>query len=346
MSNRVSNVCVAMMDRRSARAIEGPVPTPAAGQVLIRTIYSGISAGTEMNVYRGIAPQWRTRQDPHSGLFVAGTAEWTYPLVYGYANVGQVEDLGLEVAGVNVGDLVFSYTPHCAWVVADATDVVTLPELPDVRRAVFLANLNTALNGVLDARPSIGDVVVVSGLGVIGLIVTRLLRRAGAGCVIGVDPLEHRRQRALEGGADLALAPGSGVAELVRERTDGRGADVVIEVSGVATALNEAIRTVGFAGRVIAMSWYGGTFENLSLSGEFHHSRVRIHSSQVDSVNPDLGPLWSTSRRMGVALGLLVHLPLEDYITHEFALTQAGEAYEMIDRGVEPAIQCIFTYPA
>jgi 2-desacetyl-2-hydroxyethyl bacteriochlorophyllide A dehydrogenase len=346
MSAAAVNVCVAITGRRSAATIERPTPTPAQGQVLIRTIYSGISAGTEMNVYRGTAPQWRTRQDLHSGLFVEGTAEWSYPLVYGYANVGRIEDLGSGVEGVGIGDTVFSYTPHCAWVVADAIEVVVLPELPDLRRGVFLANLNTALNGVLDARPTIGDVAVVSGLGVIGSIVTRLLRRAGASCVIGVDPLEHRRQRALEGDADLTLAPGPGLAELVRERTNGRGADIVVEVSGAAAALNAAIRTVGFGGKVIAMSWYGGTFENLSLSGEFHHNRVRIHSSQVDAVNPDLGPLWSIARRMDVALGLLVELPLEEYITHEFAPKQAGEAYEMIDQGAGGALQCIFKHGA
>jgi 2-desacetyl-2-hydroxyethyl bacteriochlorophyllide A dehydrogenase len=345
MSTGARNVCVAITGRRSAGAIERPVPRPATGQVLIRTIFSGISAGTEMNVYRGTAPQWRTRQDIESGLFV-GTAEWTYPLVYGYANVGQVEDLGPDVDGVNVGDTVFSYTPHCTWVVADASDVVVLPELSDLRRGVFLANLNTGLNGVLDARPSIGDVVVVSGLGVIGLIVTRLLRRGGAGYVIGIDPLEHRRQRALEAGADLTLAPDPGLAELVRQQTNDRGADIVIEVSGAATALNGAIRMVGLGGKVVAMSWYGGTFESLSLSGEFHHNRVRIHSSQVDAVNPDLGPLWSTARRMDVALALLVDLPLEDYITHEFTPAQADEAYEMIDHAAGMPIQCIFRHGA
>jgi threonine dehydrogenase-like Zn-dependent dehydrogenase len=221
---------------------------------------------------------------------------------------------------------------------------VPLPELADARRGVFLANLNTALTGVLEARPSLGSVVVVSGLGVIGLLVTRLVRQAGARLLVGVDPVPQRRQLALEAGADLACSPAEAVAELVRERTAGRGADVVIEVSGAPAALAEAIRIAGFNALVVAMSWYGGGLEGLNLAGEFHHNRVRIQSAQVGAVNPDLGPLWSTDRRMALATELLTELPLERYITHEYRPEQAAEAYAMLDNLTEPALQCIFDF--
>ena len=134
------------------------------------------------------------------------------------------------------------------------------------------------------------------------------------------------------------------MAGIVRELTGGRGADIVIEVSGAAPALNDAIRTVGFGALVVAMSWYGGSFETLSLSGEFHHNRVRIRSSQVGAVNPDLGPLWSSERRMEIALGLLSELPLAEYVTHEFAPSQAPQAYAMIDGRDPDVLQCIFRY--
>jgi 2-desacetyl-2-hydroxyethyl bacteriochlorophyllide A dehydrogenase len=337
------NGCVTIVAPRQVAYRTGSVPAPGPGQVLVRTHYSGISAGTEMNVYRGVAPQWRTRQETASGLF-HGEPEWSYPLVYGYANVGAVAALGEGVDRLSEGDLVFSYTPHCDWVVAAADAVLPLPSIPDPRRGVFFANLNTALNGVLDARPCLGETVVVSGLGVIGLIVTRLLRRAGAGLVVGIDPLDLRRGLALEAGAHLALSPEEPVAERVRELTGGRGADTVIEVSGSSAALNEAIRLVGFGGLVLAMSWYGGTFESLSLAGEFHHNRVRIRSSQVGSVNPDLGPLWSTERRSALAGDLLAEFPLERYITHEFHPSGAGEAYELLDRLGPDALQCVFRF--
>ena len=279
MTEPESNACVTLIAPRSAVLQQAPTPEPAAREVKIRTAYSGISAGTEMNVYRGVAPQWRRRQDPATGLFSEDTPEWTYPLVYGYANVGTVEEVGREVESISEGDVVFSYRPHCAVVVEDANAVIVLPELPDVRRGVFLANLNTALNGVLDARPALGDVVVVSGLGVIGLLVTHLVRQAGAGLIVGIDPIPKRRSLALEAGANHAMSPTEPVADVVRRLTGGRGADIVLEVSGAASALNEAIRLVGFGGQVVAMSWYGGSFESLSLAGEFHHNRVRIRSS-------------------------------------------------------------------
>ena len=299
-----------------------------------------------MNVYRGSAPLWLQRFDPATRLFQrADRPEWTYPLAYGYANVGRVTEVGAGVGSVAPGDVVFTYSPHQGVVVAPASAVVRLPEGIDPRHGVLNANLNTALNGVLDARPALGDVVVVSGLGVIGLLVAQLVRRAGAGLVIGVDRVASRRNLALRLGAGTAIDPADGVAENVRALTQNRGADVVIEVSGAAPALNEAIRTVGFGGRVVAMSWYGGTFESLNLAGEFHHNRPRIVSSQVGALSPDLGPLWDTARRQQVVTELLTQLELAPLFTHEFPIDRAAEAYALVDRAPEGLVQCVLTYP-
>jgi 2-desacetyl-2-hydroxyethyl bacteriochlorophyllide A dehydrogenase len=321
------------------------VAEPENGEVRIAALFSGISAGTEMNVYRGRAPQWQLRLDESTRLFSrAEGPQWTYPLTYGYANVGSVLDVGPGVTSPAVGDTVFSYSPHQSVVVASTDSVVRLPDGLDPRLGVLNANLNTALNGVLDARPSIGDVVVVSGLGVIGLLVTQLTRRAGAGLVVGVDRVPSRRSLATQMGADVAIDPAEGVAEKVRALTRNRGADIVIEVSGATPALNEAIRTVGFGGRVIAMSWYGGTFESLNLAGEFHHNRPRIFSSQVGSVNPDLGPLWDTARRQEVVSRLFMELDLAPLFTHEFPIERAAEAYELVDQAPDGLVQCVLTY--
>jgi 2-desacetyl-2-hydroxyethyl bacteriochlorophyllide A dehydrogenase len=344
MTDQRPNQCVTITGPRAVEARAGETPTPAPGEVLIRTAYSGISAGTEMNVYRGDAPQWRSRQDTNSALFVNDEPEWTYPLVYGYANVGVVEELGSGVTQVQQGTQVFSYKPHCTWVTAPADQIVVLPELADVRRGVFVANLNTAYNGVLDARPSVGDVVVVSGLGVIGQLLILLLKRAGVGTLIGVDRVDSRRRRALAYGADHVFDPGDGVAEAVRELTGGRGADIVVEASGASAALHDAIRIVGFEGLVLALSWYGGTFEGLRLSGEFHHNRIRIRSSQVGAINPDLSPRWTPERRMAYSLDLLTELPLENYITHAFAPDDAQAAYTLLDTLAEDVVQCVFEY--
>jgi 2-desacetyl-2-hydroxyethyl bacteriochlorophyllide A dehydrogenase len=319
---------------------------PGPGQVRIRTIATGISAGTEMNVYRGFAPQWRKKQDPKTRLFVpTDEPEWTYPIPYGYANVGRVDRVGEGVTRLREGQLVFSYTSHASAVLASEQRAVPLPDLDRPEHGVFLANINTALNGVLDARPPLRACVVVFGLGVIGQLMTRMLRQLSPRSLVVVDRAASRRELAMAGGADLALDPAvEPVAEAVRDLTAGRGADIAVEVSGASPALNEAIRTVGVNGTVIAMSWYGGSFENLDLSGEFHHNRVRIISSQVGAVSPDLTPLWGTERRMAEAIELLPRLDLDDLISHRIGVEDAARAYDLIDRTTEDVMQVVLTY--
>jgi threonine dehydrogenase-like Zn-dependent dehydrogenase len=325
-----------------------PLRAPGPGEVLIEAMVSGISAGTELNVFRGLAPQWRQQMDPRTRLFSdANGADWTWPARYGYASVGRIAELGLDVTDLAVGDVVFAYVPHGTHNLAPASSVVPLTELADPELGIFFANVNTAYNGVLDANLPLGADVVVMGLGVIGQVVVRLLRMGGARRIIAVDGVELRRDKALAGGATHVLDPRMGpVAEQVRDLTDGRGADAVIEVSGAAPALNEAIRTVGLNGLVVAMSWYGGTFEGLSLSGEFHHNRPRVVSSQVGMVNPFLGPLWSVKRRgenAGRYIGLLAD-DLASFVTHRVPLSQAARGYGLLDQGDPDVLQVLIDY--
>lgn len=333
---------------RAVEIRDEDLASPGNGQVRLDLLVSGISAGTELNVFRGLAPQWRQSMDPKTRLFSAANgSDWSWPARYGYAAVGHVAELGQGVTGFKPGDLVFAYVPHGRHAVVSTDAVVPLGELDDAEVGVFFANLNTAYNGVLDANIPLGANVVVSGLGVIGQMVTRLLRRNGARQIIVVDGIDQRREAALAGGADIALDPFDGpIAERVRDLTDGQGADTVIEVSGAAPALNEAIRTVGFNGTVVAMSWYGGTFESLSLSGEFHHNRPRIISSQVGTVNPYLGPLWSTARRGRIAREYLSALApdLKGFVTHRVPLAEAGRGYGLLDQGSPDVMQVLIDY--
>ena len=139
-----------------------PVHDPGPGEVLIETLFTGISAGTEMNVYRGRAPQWQMHRDPATGLFArSDKPDWSYPFAYGYANVGRIVKVGTGVDTPIEGDVVFSYSPHQSLHVTAAASTVPVPKNIDPKLAVLNANLNTALNGLLDARPSLGDVVVV-----------------------------------------------------------------------------------------------------------------------------------------------------------------------------------------
>jgi threonine dehydrogenase-like Zn-dependent dehydrogenase len=329
---------------RTVEVLDQDLPEVGPGDVLLTTLYSGISAGTEMNVYRGSAAQWRTKHDPETGLFEpTDEPEWHYPMAYGYAAVSRIDAVGEQVTGVEVGDLVYTYTPHASAAVVPAEAVIALPQLDDPRIGILNSNLNTAYNGILDAHPNLGDVVVVSGLGVIGLIQVQLLRKLGVR-VIGIDSVAHRRELAERFGAELTMTPGPEVAAAVRALTGNRGADIVIEVSGASPALNEAIRIVGYCGTVIAMSWYGGTFESLSLSGEFHHNRPRVISSQVGGLSPNLGPLWSMKRRQQMVSQFMQELDLEPLLTHEADIEDAGDAYRLVDSRPDDLVQFVLTY--
>jgi 2-desacetyl-2-hydroxyethyl bacteriochlorophyllide A dehydrogenase len=333
-----------MIGPRDVEVREVELPPVGPGDVLLRTLYTGISAGTEMNVYRGRAAQWRTRRDPETGLFEPSSdPEWTYPLAYGYAAVSEVEEAGADVSGVRVGDLVFSYTAHASAAVVAASEVVALPDLADPRVGVLNANLNTAYNGLLDAHPRLGDTVVVSGLGVIGLLLVQMLARAGIH-TIAIDGVAERRGLAERFGAAVTLEPGRGAAAEIRSLTGNRGADIVIEVSGASQALNEAIRIVGYGGTVVAMSWYGGTFESLDLSGEFHHNRPRIIASQVGGLPPGIGSLWTLARRQETVSRLMQELDLSPLLTHEMDGEKASEAYALVDSRPPELIQCVLAY--
>lgn len=327
---------------------EEPLGRPGPDDVLIEAIVSGISAGTELNVFRGDAPQWRQHMDSRTRLFLdTGISDWKWPARYGYTLVGRVAEKGENVDRLAIGDLVFAYAPHGRHATVPAAAVVALGDLKNPELGVFFANVNTAYNGVLDASLPLGADVVVSGLGVIGQIVTRLVRRAGARTIVGVDRLDARRDAARAGGATHLLNPDTDkVAETVRELTGGRGADVVIEVSGAAPALNEAIRTAGFNATVVAMSWYGGSFESLKLSGEFHHNRTRIISSQVGTTNPLLGPLWTVPRRGAIAREYIDMLAsdLAGFITHRMKLADVGHGYRLLDQGSPEVLQVLIDY--
>jgi 2-desacetyl-2-hydroxyethyl bacteriochlorophyllide A dehydrogenase len=316
-------------------------------QVRIQTVYTGISRGTEMAVYRGTAPHYVKHLDPATRLFLTtDTPTWSYPVSFGYENVGKAVEIGTEVKDVQLGELLFSHSAHLTHVVVDRTEAYKLaPSLP-TEHGLFGALLGVAYNAILDARVLLGETVTIFGMGVIGLLLVQLCRWSGAAQVIAVDPLESRLAHAHRLGADTTLNPRTerDIALSVRELTENRGADVVIECSGYAEALNEAIRTAGFQGSVIVVSYLPGESRGLYLGEEYHHNRVRLISSQAAGVNPELHPRWTSERKLGAALRILPRLNLEGLITHRFPFEQAALAYELLDKAPDKALQVILTY--
>jgi threonine dehydrogenase-like Zn-dependent dehydrogenase len=224
------------------------------------------------------------------------------------------------------------------WSEADAS-ARRMPDGADPRIGIFSHIGAVALNGVHDAHIRMGDLVVVFGLGVPGQIVIQAARASGA-TVIGVDPVASRRAMAERLGADRTLDPTAGsVADIVKGETGGRGADVCIEVSGVPSALAEAMRTVAYASRVVAMGFFQGEARGLHLGDEFHHNRIELISSQISGVAPEASHRWSKPRLWQTAVrlqheGRLNLIPL---ITDVVPFEQAPELFARLDKG-DPAI--------
>jgi 2-desacetyl-2-hydroxyethyl bacteriochlorophyllide A dehydrogenase len=314
------------------------LPAVAPDEARVRAIASALSHGTEMLVYRGQVPAELSLDLPTL------RGSFRFPIKYGYASVGRVVETGAAVQSLHAGDLVFVHHPHQTEYVVPASLPIRLPPDLDAETGIFLANLETALNVMLDAAPRLGERVVIFGQGVVGLLLTQLARRAGAGLVIAVEPLALRHDLARAVGADHVLPPGDGLVEAVRRLTDGVGADLALEASGSGTALGPAIECVAFRGTVVVCSWYGAKPVTLALGGAFHRGRVRLVSSQVSSIDPALQPRWSRQRRLALARELLSTLRLAPLITHRIPFHRAPDAYALVDRHPEETVQVILIY--
>jgi 2-desacetyl-2-hydroxyethyl bacteriochlorophyllide A dehydrogenase len=323
-----------------------------AEEVRIRTLYSGVSAGTELSQYRGTNPFMNRRWDESSRLFVASDEpSWSYPVRnLGYEEAGEIVEVGSSVSDVRVGQRVFGTWGHRTHHVArsDYARDRLLPEGADPRIGIFSHIGAVALNGVHDAGIRMGDLVVVFGLGVPGQIVAQAARASGA-TVVGVDPVKERRDVALQLGADRVLDPTAGsVAERIKSETGGRGADVCIEVSGAAPALAEAIRTVAYSSRVVAMGFFQGEARGLQLGEEFHHNRIELVCSQISGVSPAASHRWSKPRLWQTAVRLQheKRLNLLPLITHTVAFTEAPALFARIDAGEPGMLQSVLTFGA
>ena len=290
-----------------------------------------------MLVYRGEVPQDLRLDLPTL------SGSYAFPIKYGYAATGRILDTGSGVEDLAPGDPVFVHHPHQDLFLAPAQMPVRLPDDLDPELGVFAANLETALNVVHDTPVRLGETALIFGQGVVGLLVAPLLKLAGAGQVLVVDPLEERRRVALAAGADDAFGP-KRLTEHITEITGGRGVDVAIEASGSGAALQSAIDAVATEGTVVVASWYGTKPVTLALGGHFHRGRVRLRSSQVGRSNPELAPRWDRDRRMDTALSLLGRLKLRELISHRIPFEEAPEAYLLLDERPGEALQVVFTY--
>jgi 2-desacetyl-2-hydroxyethyl bacteriochlorophyllide A dehydrogenase len=324
---------------------DAAVPDPAFGQVLVKTLISAISSGTELLIYRGLAPPDLARDETIAAL----AGDFSFPLKYGYAAVGRVVARGPGVAPEWEGRVVFAFHPHEGLFLATPDELLPLPPQISPEDAVFFPNMETAVTFLLDGQPLVGEQVAVFGQGTVGLLLTSLLARWPLAALVTLDLYPKRRLASETLGAHVSLDPAApGAADRLLAALQGPrpypGADLAYEVSGNPAALDQAIAATGFSGRVVIGSWYGRKTAELCLGGRFHRSRMLLISSQVSSLTPALTGRWNRSRRHQTTWQMLKEIQPAQLITHRFPLARADEAYALLDRNPADVIQVILTY--
>jgi 2-desacetyl-2-hydroxyethyl bacteriochlorophyllide A dehydrogenase len=337
---RLTGVSVWFSSPRGLELRSETLPEVGAYDVRVEATASAISHGTEMLVFRGQVPDGLELDLPTL------RGSFAFPIKYGYASAGRVVEIGSDVRCLALGDAVFVHHPHQSTYVVPADMPVRLPEefKDDPTLGVFLANIETAANVVIDAAPRLGERVAVFGQGVVGLLITQLLRLTGVSQILVVEPVARRRELACQVGADVALEANDQVAGAIRDLTDGAGVDLVIEASGSVTALDQALEALVFGGTCVLCSWYGTKPVQLKLGGAFHRQRLRIISSQVSTIDAALQPRWTHQRRLSLARDLLPGLELSSLISHRIPLERAAEAFSLVDQHADRTVQVVLTY--
>jgi 2-desacetyl-2-hydroxyethyl bacteriochlorophyllide A dehydrogenase len=323
------------------------------GSLRVRTMYSGISAGTELTAYRGTNPYLTRRWDEQSRLFVEGGSRPRYPVVgWGYSEVGVVTEVGPEATcrpGAPVeGDIVWGIWGHRSETVVPMStlDGHVVPQGVDPLAATFVRVGAVALNAVLAAEVNLGETVAIFGQGVIGLLATRLATLSGAR-VLACDALAARLAKATEFGAMSTVdVTAAGAAEEARALTGGRGADVAIELSGNHQALHEAVRAVGVGGRVVAAGFYQGEAVGLRLGEEFHHNRVELVCSQIGGPPSRLVGRWDQNRMNHTFLRLAADGAIDPLalVSHRVRVAEVASAYKLLHERPAEALQVVLDY--
>ncbi|GAA3338140.1 zinc-binding alcohol dehydrogenase [Amorphoplanes nipponensis] len=302
------------------------VADPGPDEVLVRTLHSGVSRGTETLVFRGGVPQ-----SQHAAMrapFQEG--DFPAPVKYGYLNVGVVEQGPPELRGRTV----FALYPHQTRYVVPAAAVTVVPDGVPARRAVLAGTVETAVNALWDAAPLVGDRIAVVGAGMVGASVAAVLARFPGARVQLVDANPQR--------AAVAAALGVGFA-LPAEATG--DCDLVVHASATAAGLTRALELLAPEATVIELSWYGDREVSVPLGEFFHSRRLAIRSSQVGGIAPARRGRRDYADRLAVALDLLADPVYDALLTGESAFEELPAVLPRLTSGELPALCHLINYP-
>ncbi|MFB7650811.1 MULTISPECIES: dehydrogenase [unclassified Streptomyces] len=303
--------------RGTIREVE--LPEPGADDVLVRTLHSGVSRGTETLVFAGRVPE------NQYGVMRAPFQEGDFPgpVKYGYLNVGVVE----EGPDALVGRTVFCLYPHQTRYVVPVAAVTPVPPSVPAARAVLAGTVETAVNALWDAAPLVGDRVAVVGGGMVGCSVAALLARFPGVRVELVDADPAR--------AKVAAALGVGFASPADALGD---RDLVVHASATEAGLARSLELLRPEGTVLELSWYGDRPVALPLGEAFHSRRLTLRSSQVGTVSPARGATRTYADRLALALDLLADPALDALVTGESAFAELPDVLPRLASGEIPAL--------
>jgi 2-desacetyl-2-hydroxyethyl bacteriochlorophyllide A dehydrogenase len=324
---------------RQVEIREEHLPALGADEVLVETVCSAISAGTELLVYQGSFPRDIETDSVISSL--RGSLE--YPLAYGYACVGKIRETGRQVDKSMRDQLIFAFQPHSSHFIASPNSLFPIPDSLSPETACFLPNMETAVNLVQDGAPIFGECVLVLGQGVVGLLTTSLLSEFPLETLVTADCFELRRNSSPVP-QRLSLDPYSPNFHKEAKKLLNGSADLTFELSGRPETLNDALAITGYSGRIVIGSWYGEKRAEIDLGGAFHRSRIKLISSQVSTVGPELSGRWNKARRFKAAWKALERIKPEKWITHNIPMDEAEEAYRLLDENPQETIQVVFDY--
>lgn len=300
------------------------VPAPARDEVLVRTLHSGVSRGTETLVFTGRVPssQWGTMRAPfQEGDFPA-------PVKYGYLNVGVVEDGVPEL----VGKTVFSLYPHQTRFVVPASSVTVVPGNVPAHRAVLAGTVETAVNALWDGSPQIGDRIAVVGAGMVGASVAAVAAGLPGVRVQIVDP-DPARSR---------LAEALGVSYAAPADADD-DCDLVVHASATSAGLTRSLELLAPEATVVELSWYGDRQVSVPLGEFFHSRRLTVRSSQVGGIAPHRRRTYA--QRLALSLALLSDPRFDALITGRSPFASLPEVMPRLADGSLPALCHVIDYP-
>ncbi|MBC1648860.1 zinc-binding alcohol dehydrogenase [Listeria booriae] len=326
------------LEPRVAGLVEYEDRVVARDEAKIKVVFASPKHGTEVVDFRGVSPFIDEEFNEEWNMFMPRAEGAARGIVFGEFQlgnmvVGEIVEIGADVTEYGIGDMVCTYGPIMETVIVKAVGNYKLRKMPEGaswKNAVCYDPAQFAMSGVREAHVRAGDYVVVVGLGAIGQIAIQLAKKAGASIVIGIDPLEHRREIALRHGADACFSPiGTDVGYEVKKLTGKLGADSIIETSGNGQALEAALRGIAYGGIISYVAFAKPFPEGFNLGREAHFNNAKIVFARASSEpNPDY-PRWNRKRIEETCWELLMngYLDCEDLIDPIVNLSESADAY-------------------